>query len=139
MNKTILIWVVWIIWISVWAWFLWNKPTTDSNAISVSDQSETRVIQVDARKFSFTPNDIRVTQWENVRLKINNIDMEHWAYFMDWETNTDDQWNIIVDTSQAWTQIFSCANMCGSWHNDMQWRIIVESNTEPVVMWKKQW
>lgn len=143
--------VIVITWVSVWwipylTWsnlvdnLVWVEDSSSTplkaNTAVISNWSETRIIQVDARKFSFIPNDIRVKQWEKVSLKINNIDMEHGAYFMDWETNTDNQWNIIVDTSQPWTQIFSCANMCGSGHNDMQWRIIVEPDMQ---VWSIPW
>jgi phage host-nuclease inhibitor protein Gam len=100
----------------VFTWEEWNKTWTD----------ELRIITIDAKRFEFSPNEIRVKQWENVALQINDIDRDHWALIADMEVYYEANDNIILDTSKTWTYEFACATVCGGGHRDMKGIIIVE-------------
>lgn len=94
---------------------------------SNKEQSEKmRIITVDAQKFAFSPNEIRVKKWENVALFINDIDTDHWAQFEEMDVYYEENGNIILDTSIPWIYKFACATMCGDGHRQMKWVIVVE-------------
>lgn len=85
-----------------------------------------RVITVDAKRWAYSPNLIKVKKGEKIKLKINNIDTDHNAEFVNMKTQTDKDGLIIVDTSTAGTFIFKCADFCGEGHRDMKGTLIVE-------------
>ena len=88
------------------------------------EMQELRVVTVEARKFSFDPDIIRVKQWERVKLIIDNVDMLHGIGVPDMELFWDKE--IILDTSTKGEFPFWCANFCGSGHENMTGKIIVE-------------
>ena len=71
------------------------------------------MITVDAKRWEYAPNLIKVKKGEKIKLKINNIDTDHNAEFINMKTQTDKDGLIIIDTSTTGTFIFKCADFCG--------------------------
>ncbi len=88
------------------------------------NNSEERIITLNARKFEFDKKNIKVKAWEKVKIKVNNIDWLHWIWIPDMKLVWDKE--ILLDTSKTWTFEFRCANYCWEWHQDMTWKIIIE-------------
>lgn len=103
-----------------------NKDALPQETVNTQVKNEQRIISIQASRFQFTPGVITVNQWENIALAVQDIDTTHGAYFMNMQTITDTQWNIILDTSVPWTYTFACATMCGNGHREMQGTVIVQ-------------
>lgn len=106
----------------------WTSETTDE-IIEEEEQEEEiiveeRVIILDAQRWDYNPNVIRVKKWEKVTLKINNTDVTHWIIISGMGVSSNDE--VIIDTSKTWTFEFRCKNYCWSGHKGMVWTIIVE-------------
>jgi len=89
-------------------------------------ENDMRIIEVKATRFKFTPAQIRVKKWEKVALRINDVDANHGAQFGEMDVYYQENGNILLDTSTPWTYEYRCATMCGSWHQEMKWTVIVE-------------
>lgn len=101
-----------------------SQTTAPTDAIPAKD--DYRVITVDAKRWEYTPNLIKVKKGEKIKIKINNIDTDHDAEFINMKTQTDKDGLIIIDTSTVGTFTFKCADFCGEWHRDMKGTLIVE-------------
>lgn len=101
-------------------------PVVTPPVVAPTQDVQTRVIDVEARRFEFTPSTITVQQGEKVALRVNNIDTTHNAYFASMDTTTDEAGNIVLDTSTPGTYEFACATMCGGGHREMKWVVIVQ-------------
>lgn len=88
------------------------------------NENQLRIINVNARRFMFEPNVIKVKQWEKVKIVVNNEDMLHGIAIPQMELYADEE--LIIDTSIKWTFPFWCANFCGNDHENMRGKIIVE-------------
>jgi len=88
------------------------------------DTTGARVITVNAKKWAFTPNKIRVKKWERVVIKINNIDVVHGIDIP--KMWIEENYEFLLDTSKVWVFEFKCENYCGEGHSTMEWKIIVE-------------
>ena len=132
-NIIITIAIIAGVWVSAWA-LMNNKSIPQDNTITTiqaeGQQEEMRIVTVDAKRFEYIPSTIRVQQGEKVALKINDLDTRHSAFFPSLKTTQDKAWNFIIDTSTPWTYEFRCANMCGSWHPNMKWTLVIEPADE---------
>lgn len=99
------------------------KTSVDTRP-DMTSEGEYRVIPIDARRFMFTPNLIKVKKWEKVKLVIRDVDWLHGLNIPQmWISKTHEA---IIDTSETWTFHFFCATYCWSGHWGMRWQIIVE-------------
>lgn len=103
----------------------WTTQTPE-NDVATPAADEYRIITVDAKRWEYSPNLIKVKKGEKVKIKINNIDTDHDAKFETMKTTTDKDGYIILDTSTAGTYVFKCDDFCGEWHRDMKGTVIVE-------------
>jgi rhodanese-related sulfurtransferase len=83
-----------------------------------------RIIEVDAERFSFSQQEIRVKQGESVALKINNTDTLHGINIPSLGQNSDEF--LVLDTSKVGEYPFRCSNMCGVGHRSMGGLLIIE-------------
>lgn len=88
--------------------------------------TQTRIIEVKASRFKYEPSEVRVKQWEDVSLKIIDMDTDHGAMFGNMDVYHNPDGTIVLDTSTPGTYEYRCATMCGWWHMDMKWTVIVE-------------
>lgn len=112
-------------------------------------QGETQVIEVSAKKYEFTPAEIRVKKGAHVQLKVTATDRDHGMLINPYAVGADkkdepglkfdgdlkkpdfklpkDQPVTIEFTAvQAGTYDFKCSVFCGMGHSGMKGQIIVE-------------
>ena len=111
-----------------------SRKVENDNIVKQEDVGkEMRVILLDAKRWDYSLNgvsltngdgEIRLKKWENVKIKVNNIDTLHWIAIPDMKLVWGEE--IIVDTSKAWEFEFRCSIYCWAGHQDMVWKIIIE-------------
>lgn len=100
-----------------------DKNITSNNLVEEVVHSE-NVIIINAEKWKYDKTEIKLKQWEKVKIKIINSDQLHWIAVPDMQLVWDSE--IAVDTSKVWEFEFRCLNYCWDWHEDMIWKIIIE-------------
>jgi cytochrome c oxidase subunit II len=116
-------------------------------AIAAAQTSAPRVIEVSAKKYEFTPAEIRVKKGERVELKVHSVDETHGMkievspekakdktkpglLFDHPETNGKAEKNVdqVLDfiAAEPGSYDFKCAKLCGMGHRHMQGKLIVE-------------
>lgn len=83
-----------------------------------------REIIVDAKRFEFTPSVIKVKEGERIKLKLNNIDMEHSISIPELEIDIHGEGVFVADKKGEFE--FYCHTYCGSGHEAMKGVLIVE-------------
>ncbi|HLW98090.1 MAG TPA: cupredoxin domain-containing protein [Candidatus Acidoferrales bacterium] len=121
-----------------------------ANSIRIGPpQGETQVIEVSAKKFEFTPAEIRVKKGAHVQLKVTATDRDHGMLISTYAAGADkkgepglkfdgdlkkpefklpkDQPVTIEFTAdKAGTYDFKCSVFCGMGHGGMKGQIVVE-------------
>lgn len=120
-------------------------------AIAQSSQatgdSSVQVIEISAKKYEFTPGEIRVKKGATIRLKVHSVDEPHGAKLSLYPEGSKDKsvpglkfdqpgqnGHVDKDTDQvlefvavqAGTYEFKCAKVCGMGHGHMKGKLIVE-------------
>jgi cytochrome c oxidase subunit 2 len=106
-----------------------------------------KVIEISAKKYEFTPNEIRVKKGERVQLKVRSVDTTHGAKLEVYPegqkdkstpglkfTEPDQNGKVQKDVDQviefvaveAGTYDIKCAKLCGMGHGRMKAKLIVE-------------
>jgi cytochrome c oxidase subunit 2 len=89
-----------------------------------------RVIKIEARKFVYTPNEIRIKKGEKVVLQLTALDFVHGFSLPDFKIRTDIPPGKITTVALNPTEVgrftFLCDNFCGNGHEEMNGVIIVE-------------
>ena len=92
-------------------------------------RDETRVVQLTAEKFKFTPERIIVKKGEKVRLELTSKDVTHGiaieAYDIDEEIDPDQTSTVEFTANEAGQFGFHCSVYCGEGHEDMTGMLIV--------------
>lgn len=92
-------------------------------------RSKERVIKVTARKFQYTPNEIKIKQGESVVLEFTSIDFVHGFSVPDMHLRADlppgKITRVPLPTDNPGTFEFLCDNFCGNEHESMNGKIIV--------------
>ncbi len=110
-----------------------NNPNVECTCGKMDDADPTeettsdavvREISLDAKRFEYVPNEIRIKKGETVRIKIHNIDMEHNISIPAFGIENQEEATFTATESGEFE--FYCPNMCGSGHRDMVGKIIVE-------------
>jgi len=87
-------------------------------------------IKVSAKKYEFTPNEIRVKKGDRVRLEITALDHDHGikveAFHVDEKLPKGKTTNVEFTADQAGTFPFECSHFCGLGHGKMKGQLIVE-------------
>ncbi len=109
-------------WINSWlsSWGV-SEDFKEKNLVS---SMSTKIITISAKKWEFKQKEIRVKQWENILLKIENTDVLHGISIPAMKIVEDKE--IKLDTSKKWEFEFVCANYCGEKHREMKGKIIIE-------------
>jgi cytochrome c oxidase subunit II len=108
---------------------------------------DVKVIEISAKKYEFTPNEIRVKKGERVQLKIHSVDTTHGAKLILYPEGSKDKSTPglkLTDPSQnekveknvdqvidfvaveAGTYEIRCAKLCGMGHGRMKGKLMVE-------------
>ena len=90
----------------------------------IIDNGDVREIVVDAKMFEFNPNIIKVKEGERVRIKINNLDVEHAISIPELGIDIHGEGEFVAGKKGNFS--FSCHIYCGSGHSSMQGVLIVE-------------
>ena len=95
------------------------------NAFAI-DEGNVREIVIDAKRFEYNPNVIKVKEGEIIRLKINNLEGEHGFSIPELGLEIHDKKGVKFVADKKGTFTFSCHHYCGSGHNAMKGVLIVE-------------
>jgi cytochrome c oxidase subunit 2 len=110
-------------------------------------QGEVKEIEVSAKKYEYTPNEIHVKKGTHVRLKVTATDRDHgfevevfpqgsdkkgepglkfFTEMPNFKLSANNMQTIEFDAVQRGTYEFKCSQFCGSGHRGMKGTIIVE-------------
>ncbi len=107
-----------------------SSPAMMQNDDAAMMKSDTKVVNVTATNFAFTPNMIRVKKGEKVQLNFASAEGSHGVAIKDLGINVSfaagQTKSIDLPTDQAGTFAFKCSVPCGSGHKDMIGTIVVE-------------
>lgn len=108
--------------------FLLVKPKENSGTNIVLEDKVVdgvREITINAKRFEYNPNVIKVKEGERIRLKINNIDGEHGFSIpeLGLEVHDEDGVEFVANKGRF---DFYCHHYCGEGHAQMKGEIIVE-------------
>jgi cytochrome c oxidase subunit 2 len=100
-------------------------------AVSLAQEKpEVRDIAITAKKYEFSPSEIRVRQGEAVRLSITALDRKHGfkieALDVDRELPKGEVVTIELQADRAGTFPIACSKFCGLGHGKMKGQLIVE-------------
>ena len=129
-GQVVIIAVVVIALIAAGFFFFGSLGNSYSNVVSIdggnsAENSEnTRIINVDAQKFEYSPSVIKIKKGEHVKIVINNIDFNHGMVIPSLELSGVDSIEFIAD--EAGTFEFRCPTPCGNGHRDMVGTLIIE-------------
>ena len=88
-------------------------------------------IAIQAMKFDFTPETVKVKRGEPVTLVLTSIDRIHGFKMPDFGIRTDivpgEERRITITPEKAGTFVFFCDVFCGDGHEEMSGTLIVES------------
>lgn len=102
-----------------------NEEDTSSEDIPETTLEDVvREISIDAKRFEFNPRTITVKEGEKIKLTINNLDTTHGINIPDLGVSGFNSLEFTADKKGEFT--FYCNNFCGSGHDAMQGKIIVE-------------
>ena len=93
---------------------------------SVVNEGNVREITIDAKRFEYNPDVIKIKVGEAVRLKINNIEGEHGFSIPELGIEVHDEKEVEFIADKKGTFDFYCHHYCGSGHSGMKGVLIVE-------------
>ncbi|RTL57950.1 MAG: cytochrome c oxidase subunit II [Rhodocyclaceae bacterium] len=97
---------------------------------TAAEEAEGRVVEVDVRRFKFTPSQITVKRGEVVTLAFRSIDFVHGFNLPDMGVRADLMpgrvTKVRLQPTQAGNFAFLCDNFCGDGHETMGGNLIVE-------------
>ena len=100
-------------------------------AKSSTAKSKEKVVKVEAKKFVYTPNRIVLKKGQAVVLEITALDFTHGFKIPDWNMRADlvagQVTKIHLQPDAAGEFDFLCDNFCGTGHEEMSGKIVVEA------------
>lgn len=107
-----------------------NMGAQEAQGPSKDASPEAHEIQVTAKKYSFSPNPIRVKKGEHVRLIITATDRDHGfkleAFNIEQKLKKGVPTTVEFTADKAGTFPFKCSVHCGLGHSGMKGTLIVE-------------
>ncbi len=98
---------------------------------SRAEDQQGRVIDIEARRFRYTPNEIVVKRGEPLTLAFRSIDFVHGFNLPDFGVRADLMpgriTRVRLQPMQAGRFAFLCDNFCGDGHEEMNGTLIVET------------
>lgn len=99
-------------------------------AAARGEDGKARVIRIEARKFRYTPNEIRVKKGERVMLELTALDFVHGFNLPDFHVRADippgKATMVALNPTETGRFTFLCDNFCGEGHEQMNGVLIVE-------------
>jgi|SRR5215469_4838327 len=91
---------------------------------------EPRVIEITAKRFAFSPNEISLKKGETVKLRIISEDVTHGLYLKPLKIDADIQpgktTEVMVTPQSAGKFMAICDHFCGVNHGNMKMTVVVE-------------
>jgi cytochrome c oxidase subunit 2 len=91
---------------------------------------EPRVIEITAKRFAFSPNEITLKRGETVKLRISSEDVTHGLYLKPLKIDADIQpgktTEVMVTPQSAGRFTAICDHFCGVNHGSMKMTVVVE-------------
>ncbi len=104
-----------------------SQVDSDTN---LGDAGNIKEFTMQAKQFEYVPNEIRVQQWDTVRLKITSQDVSHGfrisEYDIDETLEPNKEVTVEFVASKKGTFTFACTIYCGIGHPGMTGKLIVE-------------
>jgi heme/copper-type cytochrome/quinol oxidase subunit 2 len=123
-KQTLQIWIIGIVIITAVIFLVLIITSKNGNSEPTST-ADAKVIEVQASRYKFNIETIRIKQGEKVTLNIDNLDLPHGIVIP--ELNLYGTDTIELDATQKGTFDFYCANPhCGAGHDEMRGQIIIE-------------
>ena|SRR3989338_8419609 len=97
---------------------------SDNAIVSNSQSGDTKIINIKAARWQFTPGTITVKKGERVKIMIDNTDTTHGIVIPDLGVSGIDSVEFTAD--KPGTYEFKCPTMCGEGHKGMKGTLIVE-------------
>ena len=101
------------------------ESTNSGSTGNSVETANTRVINIDAQRWSYSPNEITVKQGEHIKLVLNNIDFAHGIVIPDLGVGGIDSVEFTADKVGTYT--FRCPTPCGEGHRMMTGTLVVEA------------
>jgi cytochrome c oxidase subunit 2 len=99
-------------------------------ALAQETGQEERVIQITAKKFEYSPNEIRLKKGVPVVLALTSLDRLHGFNIFDFgvraDINPGQVSRVRIVPEKAGTFVFRCDIYCGEGHEGMEGKLIVE-------------
>lgn len=100
-----------------------NTLAGNTAAVAGLNQQSQVMFSVDAKRWQFTPDIIRVKKGQRVKIIVNNTDTIHGINLPDFNAAGNDSIEFTADKVGEFT--FRCNTFCGDGHSAMQGKIIV--------------
>ena len=99
-------------------------------SLGVARGGESRVVEIEARRFQFTPSEVRMKVGEAVTLRLRSRDVTH-GFFMkalgiDATIEADKVTDVPVVARAPGRYMVICDHFCGAGHGNMHMDIVVE-------------
>jgi len=92
----------------------------------VINEDDAREIIIDAKRFEYSPDVVRIKEGEKIKLSVNNLDGEHGFSIPELGLEVHDEKGVIFVADKKGTFGFYCHHYCGSGHSNMKGVLIVE-------------
>ena len=92
---------------------------------------ETKVLEIDAERFSFTPSELRITMGTTVELRIRSHDTNHGFRIVGTNVNAivpkrgQGTATVMFRPEKPGRYVFECSKLCGAGHSFMRGMIVV--------------
>jgi cytochrome c oxidase subunit II len=111
------------------AWAYKNFGLAQALAGSMG-QAEEQVVQIQARKFAYIPNQLVLKKGRPALLEFSAVDFTHGFNLPDFKLRADliqgQVTRVRLLPDRAGTFVFLCDNFCGAGHEEMNGKILVE-------------
>jgi cytochrome c oxidase subunit II len=117
-----------------WRWYALLVILVAASAVTTSFHTKAaaspRVVAISAKRFEFSPNQIRLKKGEPVTLRLRTEDVKHGllqkALKIDADIVPGETTEVTLTPQVAGTFTTICNNFCGSGHGNMKMTIVVE-------------
>ena len=123
----------------IWTRAIWvlaalgvSSCTTISSTQGTKAEDGTRIIRIEAERFSYSPSQIRVQKGEQVRLIFTSRDTTHGVSIAEYHVRKDipprGKGEAIVEftADKAGSFVYRCSHLCGAGHAMMRGTLVVE-------------
>lgn len=120
MNKNLIFLSIAVVTVLIGGYNLLSEPKLGAQNNALENQV---MFSVDAKRWQFTPDVIRIKRGQKVKIIINNTDTIHGINLPDFNATGNDSIEFTADKTGEF--IFKCNTYCGDGHGAMQGKIIV--------------